>query len=85
MADDLWNALMGGRKDDPNSYVRGNWPSDGVHLMSTSRPETFYTPDGMKPPPGGRGPTAGESINGAPSIYKMLPFLMTLMSEKGIR
>lgn len=70
-------------KNDANAYVRNNWPSDGNHLMHATHPETFYTPDGKKIPPGGRGPTVGETIDGAPTLYQMLPFLMGLMKEHG--
>lgn len=72
-------------KDDANAYVRNNWPGDGRHAFHVTRPETFYTPEGMKPPAGGREPTTGEFLNNPVTISKMLPFLMSLMQERGNR
>lgn len=69
-------------KDDANAYVRNNYPDGGMHPFHQPRFETLYTPYGMKPPPGGRPPSAGEVVDGAPSIAKMLPFLMRLMEEQ---
>lgn len=78
---DFLKALGLGGKEGPNAYVDDNWPSDGRHAFHFTRPETFYTPGGLTPPPGGRGSTIGEDINGAPSIHKMMPFLSLLLDQ----
>jgi hypothetical protein len=68
-------------RDDANAYVRNNWPSDGHHLMHDTRAGTFYTPAGAAPPPGGRGPSIGEEIDGAPSMRQLVPFLSLLLNQ----
>jgi hypothetical protein len=50
-------------KDDANAYVRNNWPSDGIGMFSTKRPDTFATPYGYLIPTGGRDQTIGEMID----------------------
>lgn len=81
----MWDSLFGAPADSANAYVQNNYPSDGRHAFSVTRPETLYTPPGMPVPPGGREPTAGERHQVGPDIYKMLPFLMQLMQERGGR
>jgi hypothetical protein len=65
--------------DDANAYVRNNWPSDGRHLMSITRPETFYTPPGVAVPPQGREPTIGEMVDGAPTAHELRPLIGALV------
>jgi hypothetical protein len=69
-------------KDDANAYVRNNYPTDGVHMFHVSRPETMYTPLGMKPSPGGREPTIGEFIDGAATRGQLMLYLQHLFENR---
>lgn len=64
----------------PNQYVRHNWPSND--RFGHAGPETFYTPFGMEVPPGGRAPTVGEEMTGAPHRLEIAAAIRRLMGNR---
>jgi hypothetical protein len=80
----LYESLFGPPAGSANAYVADNYPTEGMHPFHQPAFQRFYTPYGAPVPPGGREPSPGEiAYEGAPSMNKMLPFLMQLMQERG--
>lgn len=69
-------------QDDANAYVRNNYPADGMHPFHQPRFEKFYTPYGGQVPPGGREPSAGEVVDGAPGMSQLATILAGLRSPR---